>query len=422
MSDYTPYFTKGTSVQFWWDDEKGWLHATLLNDIKRQLGRGIIQWMVKMRFEEDDETFSYCFHPKDNRWKIKIDDNTKKDSHKTSSAMETKAAKKPKKTKKPITKKSNDIKNPKNEKFAIAVDNDSEDDMTLNEMAADKNKARASIKGRFEDDKEISSKSSQESLPKKGSLPKVTPAAKSEPIDLGVLNKVTKAKSNPSADSTGFDAKTAKPTGSLTKKNVPANLSSSCGDKIVINKPNAATNFTSFQATSNFIKPPKPKMFAQQKQATVPAASFHKSSRSMTTSSGSFHRTQLPAAATKTSSFALTANIKSKIKEVSSKTIKRSKEIYASAAAKPAGPQTTGVMTVMTGLDYPAKTMKSGSAHRPKTHTEVLRDKAQKQAKDFMNSLKDKEPEEDTAKKPFSTSSDESVSSGGDLSLEVVRE
>lgn len=417
MSDYTPYLTKGTSVQFWWDDEKGWLHATLLKDIKRQLGRGIIRWMVNMQFEEDDETFSYCFHPKDNRWKIKIDNTTKKDSDETSTVMEAKASKKPKKTKKPVVKRSDDTKNPKNDTFAIAVDSDSVDDI-LNEMATDKKKAQASIK---EDEKGMSNKSNQEFAPKEEALPKVTPATKSDPIDLGVLNKVTTTKSKPSAGSTKFAAKTAKQTESLTKKNVPANLSSSCGDEIVVIKSKPATTFTSFQATSSFIKPAASKLFAQQKQATIPAASFHKSSRSMKTSSGSFYRTQLPAATT-AASFTLPAKVESKIKEISSKTIKRSKEINVSAAAKPAGPKTTGVMTVTTGFDYSAKLVKSGPTNRPKTHAQVLREKAQKEAEDFMNSLKDKEPEEDSAKKPFSSSSDESISSGGDLSLEVVRE
>ncbi|KAL7481829.1 hypothetical protein ACHAW6_007515, partial [Cyclotella cf. meneghiniana] len=73
ISSYLPYLTATTPIQYWWNDEDGWLHATILKSIYKVVTSKIIKWVVKVEFE-DGEQISLAFHPADKRWKVKIGD------------------------------------------------------------------------------------------------------------------------------------------------------------------------------------------------------------------------------------------------------------------------------------------------------------------------------------------------------------
>eukprot|EP00804_Cyclotella_cryptica_P005197 CCRYP_014242-RA/>CCRYP_014242-RA protein AED:0.06 eAED:0.06 QI:414/1/1/1/1/1/3/578/785 len=71
ISSYLPYLTATTRIQYWWNHEDGWLHATILKSIHKVVTSKIIKWVVKVEFE-DGEKASLTFHPGDKRWKVKI--------------------------------------------------------------------------------------------------------------------------------------------------------------------------------------------------------------------------------------------------------------------------------------------------------------------------------------------------------------
>ena len=399
LSDYTSYFTKGTVVQFWWNDDKGWLQATLLKDIKRTLSRGMIKWNVEMKFDVDGETLKYCFLPKDKRWKVKIEDDGDSDESMTLKEVEaekkakvkrgTSAKKtKPQAAKGPAKKKGKSSKK-KEALFTIAIDSDAGDESN-HKSASQMNNTEA--------------------------VPKVTPVGKKdstkgshkkpEPVDLGLLDKkkTNATKSANVGQKKDGHTNTSKQTDLRSSAKKSVKTSSKEGDAIIVQKTNQVG--VTFQAKNHFSKPAPSKLFGQKKQDTVPASSFHRSNKKCTANSNPFTLTQMPAGSTNTTSFSLSAKVQSSIREVSSKTIKRSKENEASSSAKTAGPKTTGAMTVMTGIGRSTTSTKGSSAsNRLKNNAKAQYEKNYRHACDWMNSLKEKTPDE--AKDSFSTSSEE---------------
>jgi hypothetical protein len=418
ISDYTRFFTKGTSIQFWWDEEQGWLHATLLKDIERSLSRGMIRWQVKMKFAVDQNVHSHSFHPKDARWKIKIE----KDTGKADNAKTSKKAKVENKTKAkggaPVKKSVKKVKKASEKKaasFTIPCDSDLEEDT----------------------DTSGKSKANQKSASKEV-VPTVTPTATTDsgvdkrpkrkpgPIDLGLLvkksDKQTKSKPGPidlgllekkeskasSGKVSGAVKVAEKPTesSSMATKNVKAKCTQG-GDPIFIAqaKPSVATlvQTSNIKPATTFKKLPA--------QATVPASKFH-AHMSTKKSADPFQRTQMPAAAN-----GLSARVQSALKDVASKSI-RSKEHNASSSIKrdtnrKAGPKTSGVMTVMTGYNRSTTSVKGN----PETDVEARMEKHKNEAMNFMKGLK--EPVE---RQPFfnSSSEEDSVSSPGSGNLSVT--
>jgi hypothetical protein len=386
LSDYTPYFTKGTSIQFWWDDEKGWLHATCLNDITRNLSRGIIRWMVKMKFEEDNETFSYAFHPKDSRWKIKIEKKEAANEAKSKAPKKQEAA--VKKSKAPSTKKKEKVP------FTITADSDSEDDAVLSQLKpSPKSKSPPS--------------SEKDASKNVKALPSITPVAKKDvttktlqkPVDLGLIDKGAKAKSR--------DVAAEMPKSTDLAKN-STNSTTAGGDAIFVTKPKPASISFQYNAVSSYSaaaaasSAATSKFMGQKKNDTIPASKFHKSTAKM---SDPFQRTQLPNAASKLSPFS--AGVGDKLKVAASNAVKRSRDA-ASATTKPAMSKTIGGLTVMDGMYRPTHMVKPSVAKpKDKTMTEKIYNKAREEAKSFMAGMMDKKPDEEEAEKPFSTSSDE---------------
>lgn len=71
ISSYLPYLTATTHIQYWWNHEEGWLHATILKSIYKVVTENFIKWVVKVEFE-DGVKIGLTFHPGDKRWKIKV--------------------------------------------------------------------------------------------------------------------------------------------------------------------------------------------------------------------------------------------------------------------------------------------------------------------------------------------------------------
>lgn len=382
LSDYIGYFTKGTSVQFWWDDDKGWLHAKLTKDIQRNLSRGTIRWDVKMNFEQDDELFSYSFHPNDKRWKVKIESkNDEIIENKMLKNMERAGNTIAKSTKKLTAKKSVENKDKASNKMATCTVLAGCDSSKPNSIEKCVSKRKHGMY------KVASIAAAEKSLP--------------EPIDLGLLDK--------KAPNVSKKPSPTKP-GSISRKNLkPFN---SNGDAIFVKKAQSTASI-SFQTSSSYSKLVSRKLSVPKKQETIPASNFHK----FTTKTNSNQLVHKPV-----TSYLLPPNVQSKLQEISSKTIQRSKEQYFSSMNKKAGLKTTGLMTVMTGLTHKTKTMKDTSdQRRPKTHTEKLYERSKQEASKFFDQIM-KGSDKETEVKPFSmSSSDESVSSSGSgaLSLKV---
>jgi hypothetical protein len=545
LSDYTPYFTKGTPVQFWWDNEQGWLHATCLNDITRNLSRGIIRWIVKMKFKEDDEIFSYAFLPKDNRWKIKIENNeseeakskvpkkqkavAKKSKDDKSSNKEEKAPftiatdsdieddvvlsqlkpsskskstpklKAPTKQKGAVKKSKDDKSSNKEEKapFTIATDSDMEDDVVLSQLkpsskskSTPKLKAPTKQKGavkKSKDDKSINKKekcaftiatdsdmeddvvlSQLKPSSKSKSTPKLkaptkqkgvgkeakddqssnkkekcafTIATESDMEDDVVLSQLKPSSKSKSTQNTKRDAlKKEKALPSVTPvakndatkktflktvdlcyggaKNAKSTAATG-GDAIFVTKPKPASisfqynSVGSYSAAAAANSAATSKLMGQKKNETIPACKFHKSTAKM---SNPFQTTHHPSAAAK--SYPFSARAEDTIKMATSKAMKSSRDA-AYAATKPAKPKTIGCLTVMDGLNRPTQLVKPrATIPKEKTMTEKIYNKAHEEAKSFMAGMMDKNPHEEKAERPFSTSSDEEE----ELDVKIGRE
>lgn len=346
-----------------------------------------------MEFEEDDETFSYDFHPKDSRWKVKInkdemnEDETLKEvedkKKKSAKKKESKSVTAKKESKKPVKKKEAKASKKAEASFTIAEDSDMEDDIVL-----------ADLKPRNE---------STAQKDEVGALPNVTPAEKAghkvpeikfKPIDLGLIDK-----------------KDSKPSNSqVAKKAPPAKPSTSGGDAIFVNKPKPT--YTSFRSTNHYSAvaasstAATSKLLASKKNVTIPASQFHKST---VKKSNPFQLSQITA-----SKSTFSANVKGAFKKVSSQIVKRSKEseaALAAAKARKAEPKTAGALNVMTGLYRPTQMTQPGASKpRPKTEIEKQYERDSKKADSFMLSMTDKKPEEEESKQPFCTSSPETSS------------
>ena len=388
LSDYTSYFTKGTTIQFWWDEDKGWLQATLLKDIKRSLSRGMIKWNVEMKFDIDGETFKYCFLPKDKRWKVKIEDDGKSDESTTLKEIEAEKKTKVKRGTSAKTSKQQPAKGSSKKKWKSSK------------------KKEASFTIALDSDTEVNK---VKLVGKKGH------EKKSQPVDLGLLDK-KKTKTIDSASEGKKKKDHIKSTDALKTISKQADSSSSEsvktsstkeGDAIIVQKANKV-GFT-FQAKSNFSKPAPSKLFAQKKQDTIPASSFHRSNKKCTTvNANPFTRAQMQVDNTNPASFSLSTEVLSSIREVSSKAIKKSKKSESVSSVKTVGPKTSGAMTVMTGMGRSTTSIKGSSdSDCLGTIAKAQYEKHRKHACDWINSLKEKAPDDTPAKDVFSTSSTE---------------